>query len=200
MKTSDLQLHTRGAALEAVVVYFEPMIWLPEAVGRLVDNLRKGQRDTSNSTAEKKPNMGIDDWIQIVKGTYPRPRGRWYTLGLPISRSVTLYEQLDAIRDLGNSGSSDALTILKSVRRSESKCLHRQESGAEHYTTYYEYPHVNGPLRKRLEYHVADGYDYVLGKAVPHKAEHWERDHVTTILNQAIQQLEEAVQGESHDQ
>jgi hypothetical protein len=136
----------------------------------------------------------IAELFQIIEGRRRSPRRQWYTVGLALSHSVTLNEQLEAIQELGESANEQALSFLERIVREESDTENWRDPGASHCKWAVLYPNAKGPLKVALEYSGMDGWDHAAGPASGEVSQSPRRDEVRHVIDTAVARLKMSCQ------
>ena len=124
----------------------------------------------------------IADLVKIADGSVKERRRHWYTLGIPVNHRYTLDEQMDAIKQLGRSGSYEALDYLEDIVQPRDRVYH---TGLDRDQVERTHPFASGQLHKTLR---KDGTYYLRSCQFE-----WDEsslyDKTVAVIQEAVDQL-----------
>ena len=141
------------------------------------------------------PKAQVAQLINIANGGPQVMRSRhWYTLGFPLRKREVfkhgLDEQLDAVRQLGNSSDREAVAFLEMLNQSEhhTNSSNPHDSRDETYEDYF-HPHAKGELGEVLRYSAVDIYDPDIGQIEKSNTKHPRFKEAQSTVEEALAKL-----------
>ena len=140
-----------------------------------------------NEPPRKLTDEEVEALLRIADNQMKGYRRHWYTLGIATPHYPSLYEQLDAISRLGESGNPRALEYLTELNETEGELCNPADrmDGRVHEW----HPHAKGALYDALKGYY-DGYGYAAG--IP---DYQRPDFVAKeIVREALRRLQASVE------